>query len=107
MVRTPQDEIQAAIDHILWCVQWQEPGYVPLTVLRSSQGQPAISTRSWFDNRDEHLADQLRAFLNKFASKPVELLYSPGAFSRRQAKAQYALPSRIAFVDADEGGGTG
>ncbi len=55
----------------------------------------------WFNNRDPKLKRKLKSFLSQHAKAEMTVLYSPVAFSTKEAKAKYAMSSQIAFVDAD------
>ena len=97
-------DIDAAIEHLLWCVERQSDGFFPVRVLRTEKdGQHSVEDTRWFDNCDPQFEKGLRAFLKKYCREPVTVLYSPCAFSKRSAKAQYALPNEVAYVDADRG----
>lgn len=95
-------KIGKAVEHILWCVSWQDDGFIPIRILRDSKSHhlAVIKTR-WFSNRELNLEKKLTAFLKRYADQIVTVLYSPVAFSEKQAKAAYAVNSRIAYVDAD------
>ncbi len=97
-------DIDAAIEHLLWCAEYQSDGYFPIRIMRAEDdGQQTVEHTRWFQNRDPELERKLKAFLKKYARDRVTVLYSPCAFSNKQAKAQYALSSQIAYVDADRG----
>ncbi|MFN3226599.1 MAG: AAA family ATPase [Hyphomicrobiales bacterium] len=100
-------KIDEAVEHILWCVQWQDDGFIPIRILRAGDnGQQTVEETRWFNNRGHGLERKLRAFLKKHARDHVTALYSPCAFSKEQAKAQYALPNQVVYVDADHGRNT-
>lgn len=100
-------DIDAAIEHLCWCVEFQSDGDFPIRILRTDgNGQQTVEDTRWFHNRDHSLERRLRTFLKKLALDDVTALYSPCAFSKRQAKAQYALPNQAVYVDADHGRNT-
>lgn len=101
-VRANKAKIDEAVEHILWCVQWQDDGFIPIRILRDgARGQLVVGETRWFDNRDASLGRKLKAFLKKHAHHGKTALYSPCAFSKKQAKAEYAVKSQIAYMDAD------
>lgn len=97
-------DIGAAIEHLLWCAEFQSDGHFPIRILRAGDGeqQSVVETR-WFHNRSPRLDEKLTRFLKQYVHDHVTVLYSPCAFSEKHAKAQYALPNQIAYVDADRG----
>lgn len=97
-------DIGAAIEHLLWCAEFQGDGHFPIRILRiGDDGQQAVGETRWFHNRLPRLDRKLTTFLKQYARDRVTVLYSPCAFSEKQAKAQYALPNQVAYVDADNG----
>lgn len=97
-------DIRAAVEHLLWCVEHQSEGYFLIRILRAGNDrQQAVEKTRWFDNRDTRLEKKVAAFLKNFARDRVTVVYSPCAFSKMEAKAQYALPNQVAYVDADRG----
>lgn len=100
--RPNKSKIDEAVEHVIWCVQWQDDGFIPIRILRDNADDrlTVVETR-WFHNRELELAHKLKAFLNGYGDQLVTVLYSPGAYSKRQAKAAYAVNSQIAYVDAD------
>lgn len=101
-VRPHRAKINEAVEHILWCVQWQDDGFIPIRIMRNVTGDRlSVDTTRWFNNRAPNLKTKLTAFLKSYADQVVTVLYSPGAFSEKQAKAAYAVKSQLAYVDAD------
>ena len=97
-------DIDAAIEHLCWCAENQSAGYFPVRVFRhTDDGRLIVLVTRWFDNRHSRLAGRLKAFLMKYRRDRVTVLYSPNSFSKKQAKAEFALPGKIAYVDADKG----
>jgi RecA-family ATPase len=100
--RPDKSKIDEAVEHILWCVQWQDDGFIPIRILRDGAGDRlAVVETRWFRNRDDEFEKQLTAFLSEYAGQFVTVLYSPGAYSKKQARAAYAVNSQIVYVDAD------
>ncbi|AVX03448.1 hypothetical protein MXMO3_00917 [Maritalea myrionectae] len=101
-IKSNKVKIDEAVEHILWCVQWQADGHIPIRVMRKDdQGALVPLVTQWFNNRDPKLKRKLKSFLSQHAKGEMTVLYSPVAFSKKEAKAKYALSSQIAFVDAD------
>lgn len=97
-------DIGVAVEHLCWCAEFQSDGHFPIRILRNGDdGQTSVVETRWFHNRVPRLDEKLTAFLKQHARDRVTVLYSPCAFSERQAKAQYALPNQVAYVDADNG----
>jgi hypothetical protein len=102
MRSTPLEaRIEDAVEHILWCSQWQGDGFVPLRIMRDNGGKLAVVETGWFQNRERGLKRKLREFLGRWSGQSVTVLYSPVAFSKERALAVYAVESRLAYVDAD------
>lgn len=101
-IRFNSVKISEAVEHILWCVQWQGDGFITIKIMRNGTGNHlAVVKTRWLYNREPKLEKKLRTFLNRYADQLVTVLYSPGAFSKKQAKAAFAVNSQIAYVDAD------
>jgi hypothetical protein len=92
-------DIQAAIEHVRWVSSWQSEGYILLAAMRDEDR--CFVQRCWIDNRDPHLAIQVRRLLRRHAAAGLTFLYSANSFSKKEAKAIYAKPTRLVFVDAD------
>ena len=65
-------DIDAAIEHLLWCVERQSNGFFPIRVLRTEKdGQHSVEDTRWFDNCDPELEKGLRAFLKKILQETI------------------------------------
>jgi hypothetical protein len=102
--QTTEARIDAAIEHILYCVEHQSPGFIPIQTLKpKSDGTHRPQDIYWFRNDDPKLPQKLRAVLKKISGQKLLVLYTPCAFSKKQAKAEFAVPGSLLYVDADEG----
>ena len=100
--RKRRADIEAAVEHILWCAEWQADGYVVVSAFNSDRGgRLKPGRRHWVHNDDADLAEQVRAVLNRYRDGDATLFYSACSFSRKNAKAEYANPCALAYVDAD------
>lgn len=101
---TSSTGIDEAIEHLTWCARHQEPGYFAIqTLIPHEDGSHRPDGIFWFNNRAKGFRKELRETLEKIDGGRRLVLYTVCAFSKESAKAQYAVPSRLAFVDADQG----
>jgi hypothetical protein len=92
-------DLASAVEHIRWVSKWQAEGYILLGAMRDADR--SFVERFWLSNRDPELSAKVRDFLLRRDQDDVTFLYSANSFSKKEAKAPYANPSRLAFADAD------
>src|SRR3954468_25110036 len=94
----PQPNLAAALEHLEWITSHQSPGEFLIRILNSRK---KVIETGWFCNRSADLAVGVGDFLKRYLSREVHIFYSVNAFSRQEAKAEYAVPGRLAHVDPD------
>src|SRR5262245_53871642 len=99
IAKPPSFDVQAAVEHVRWVSKAQSEGYILLAAMRDEDR--CFVERSWIHNRDPHLAIQVKRLLRRHAADGLTFLYSANSFLKKEAKAIYANPTRLAFVDAD------
>jgi hypothetical protein len=81
-------DVSAAIEHIQWVCNAQDPGYIIIAAMRKA----GMAERRWFHNRTSGLVSEITNFVTP--RKHLTFFYSANSFSKKKPK--QSLPIRVA-----------
>ena len=92
---------QAALTFLRWVNKRQHPGLSCVRAFKDAANGGRVPVDALFYKNEEPWANKVTQFLQRCEAKHLHVYYSVSSFSREKAKAVFALPGRLAYVDAD------